>query len=161
MLVLLNVSSSGPDESLETAQNCSAGVTHDILGHVVPLLPDGSLQIGNTAVLLSTNLPLQNGLYGKVHNIQVWRRRWPKLFLPEALKMALAPLLDPLSSVGGCTVLLEDIPMFPVLSFHPWEHLITQHGQVHVLVDLDTLRDEDNGGFLATGGHAHPDHDKC
>ena len=82
---------------------------HHIFVEVGPCSLEATLERGHTAICFDPNLPLQNGLYGKVHYIEIWRGRGPHLLGPESIKVGLAPGLNPIGRVGGSTILLEDI----------------------------------------------------
>uniref|UniRef100_A0A0K2UBE8 Uncharacterized protein n=1 Tax=Lepeophtheirus salmonis TaxID=72036 RepID=A0A0K2UBE8_LEPSM len=62
------------NHSLHTAVESLAGVDDEILGQVVPLLHNDTLQEVNVQVRCPVSLPLQSAPHSKVQRIQIRRR---------------------------------------------------------------------------------------
>ena len=81
------ISSLSIPHGLQSPSHCTAAGTQHIFIEVIPCSLKGSSEVGDIAVGLDPNLPLQNGLHGIVHDIEVWRGRGPHLLAPKPLKV--------------------------------------------------------------------------
>ncbi len=112
---------------------------NEISAHGSPLTLNSLLERFHIGLETGAGLPLHFTSYCKV---QWWEIRWrwgPHSPWPEVYKMLLAPMLDQLTSVHRCWILLPHVPTIWVCGIQPRFHHCLQDIDIALSVDFEAL----------------------
>ena len=143
------------NDSLQLALERVAHVHHVVLLHLLPLLLNRQLQLGNITVTNSTRLGLHLPPDTEVEGVQIGALWRPKMFRPK-FHVTLHPTLHHPRGVRGCAVLLVDVGCLARLLGDLndlWKHLGLQDFQVVGSIEAISSIKPNRGHLLACRCH--------
>ena len=85
-------------------------------------------------------------------------RKFHGVYTPP--KRTFTPLLDAISCVGRGSILLENNSTFSECCINPENQLVLQQVQIHMLIHLNPLFNEDQESLLSGGSYPGPEHNR-